>query len=197
MDNIMELAMQIILCLLIASLIGGIIGYLLGKISKCDNDDFEYNKKNKLNDYSKDFIDEENTELDVNDLGGINKTVPSAATAGINSSVFADDGQYNAIGQEIGVRPSSLQTPINGEADDLKEISGIGLKIEDTLQGLGIFNFQQIAQWSNDNIDWIENYLAFKGRVKKEDWIGQAKLLQAGGQTEFSKKVRRGDNQNY
>jgi predicted flap endonuclease-1-like 5' DNA nuclease len=194
----MELAMQIILCLLIAALIGGIIGFLLGKMSKCDNDDYEYGKKDELNDYSKDFVDEVDSELDVNNLGGVNKTLATTAGIGaVSSSVFAENEPHDAIGQEIGVRPSSLQAPINGEADDLKEISGIGLKIEDTLQGLGIFNFQQIAQWSGDNVDWIENYLAFKGRVKKEDWIGQAKLLSAGGQTEFSKKVRRGDNQNY
>lgn len=195
MENIMELAMQIILCLLVAALIGGIIGYLLGKIGKCDGD--EYDKKDKLNDYSQDFM-KEDISLDENNLGGITKNISTSSVAAVGSSVFTDnDTGHSAIGQEIGVRPSSLQAPINGEADDLKEISGIGLKIEDTLQGLGIFNFQQIAGWSNDNIDWIENYLAFKGRVKKEDWIGQAKLLSAGGQTEFSKKVKRGDNQNY
>ncbi len=195
MDNIMELAMQIILCLLAAALIGGIIGYLLGKISKCDSDD-DYDKKDKLNDYSQDFI-KEDEPLNKNNLEGINKITSATSVATVESSVFADNNtQHNALGQEIGVRPNSLQAPINGESDDLKEISGVGLKIEDTLQGLGIFNFQQIAQWSGDNIDWIENYLAFKGRVKKEDWIGQAKLLSAGGQTEFSKKVRRGDNQN-
>jgi predicted flap endonuclease-1-like 5' DNA nuclease len=193
----MELAMQIILCLLAAALIGGIIGYLLGKISKCDND--EYDKKDKLNDYSQDFMKEDDTTLNTNNLEKtLSTTATTAGVGSVASSVFADnDTVHNAIGQEIGVRPSSLQAPINGEADDLKEISGIGLKIEDTLQGLGIFNFQQIAGWSSDNVDWIENYLAFKGRVKKEDWIGQAKLLSAGGQTEFSKKVRQGDNENY
>jgi len=39
MDNLLQLAMEVILCLLIAAIIGGIIGYFLGKISKCDTDE--------------------------------------------------------------------------------------------------------------------------------------------------------------
>ena len=212
MDNIIELAMQIILCLLIAAIIGGIIGYLIGKMSKCDKDDYGYepNLKNELDDYSQALTDNNNEALDEKLLGGITKS-ETTNIAGVGAAagqftkeseekvnlVFERDDTPPAIGQEIGIRPQALKEPLNGEADDLKEISGVGLKIEDTLQTLGIYNFQQIAQWTPDNVDWIENYLTFKGRIKKEDWIGQAKLLAAGGHTEFSKKVRRGDNQNY
>jgi len=107
---------------------------------------------------------------------------------------IADD---YTVGQEIGVRPSSIDKPTNSEIDDLKEVSGIGLKIEEVLNSLGIYHFTQISEWSPENIEWIENYLSIKRRVKKEDWIGQATLLASGGFTDFSKKVQRGENRNY
>ena len=75
-----------------------------------------------------------------------------------------------------------------GDADDLKKISGIGPKIENTLNELGIFHFSQIADWTKANIEWVNAYLSFKGRVEREDWISQARLLAAGGETEFSRR---------
>ena len=86
----------------------------------------------------------------------------------------------------MGIKPPTLEKPENGVADDLKEISGIGIKIEDALNSLGIFHFHQIANWTQDNINWIDNYLVFKGRVNREDWVNQAKLLAVGG----SKKTK-------
>ena len=59
----------------------------------------------------------------------------------------------------------------------MTKISGIGPKIEGQLHELGIFHFDQIAAWSKGNIAWINEHLRFKGRVEREDWIGQAKAL--------------------
>ncbi len=118
-------------------------------------------------------------------------------TADVKENITSSYNNSNSLGQEIGIRPSSLQAPRGGEVDDLKEISGIGLKIEEVLNSLGIYHFDQIADWEPENVEWIENYLSVKRRVLKEDWIGQARLLATGGQTEFSKKVRRGENRNY
>lgn len=195
MDNIIELATQIIICLVIAALIGAIIGYLLGKMSKCDNkediEDFE--TKKELNDYSapnKDTIEATKGK----------STEEIAKVAGTSTAAtmhIQDKDLTAAIGQEVGVRPVQLSDTHDKEIDDLKEISGIGLKVEEVLHSIGIYRFEQIANWNSDNIEWVENYLSFKGRIKKEDWIAQAKLLSAGSQTEFSKRVRRGENPNY
>ncbi|MBL4645314.1 MAG: NADH-quinone oxidoreductase subunit E, partial [Rhizobiales bacterium] len=86
-------------------------------------------------------------------------------------------------------KPSFLATPDGGKADDLKQIKGIGPKIEGTLNGLGVFHFHQISDWSDDNKVWIDGYLSFKGRIDREQWIQQAKVLAAGGETEFAKRV--------
>ena len=65
----------------------------------------------------------------------------------------------------------------NGEADDLKKIDGVGPVIEKKLNDLGIYHFSQIAELSKDQADAIDNAIAFKGRIERDDWLGQAKKL--------------------
>ncbi len=79
-----------------------------------------------------------------------------------------------------GGAPQALSRP-EGEPDDLQQISGIGPGIERTLHQLGIFHFRQIAAFTPENVAWVNQRLRFKGRIEREDWIGQAKRLVAGG----------------
>ncbi|WP_084418786.1 NADH-quinone oxidoreductase subunit NuoE [Henriciella litoralis] len=65
------------------------------------------------------------------------------------------------------------------QADNLKTIKGIGPKIEGQLHGLGIYTFEQIAAWTDDNIKWVDSYLSFRGRIERENWISQAKEFAA------------------
>jgi NADH-quinone oxidoreductase subunit E len=83
--------------------------------------------------------------------------------------------------------PESLAAP-DGEPDDLKRISGIGPGIEKTLHELGVFHFRQIAAFTPQNVAWVNRRLRFKGRIEREDWIGQARTLAAGGETDFSQR---------
>lgn len=71
-----------------------------------------------------------------------------------------------------------------GGQDDLKVISGIGPAIEKKLNGSGITTYQQIADLTDDEVDELEEKLAFKGRVERENWIEQARTLAAGGTLE-------------
>ena len=72
-----------------------------------------------------------------------------------------------------------------GDPDDLQAISGVGPKIEKLLHGLGVFHYRQIAGWTAENVDWVDGYLKFRGRIQREDWIAQASTLAAGGETEL------------
>ena len=92
-----------------------------------------------------------------------------------------------------GNQPKGLAAPRGGKADDLKRIRGIGKQNEGRLHGLGIWHFDQVAAWSADEAKWIGGYLAFPGRIEREDWVGQAKVLATGGQTDFSKRVDKGE----
>jgi len=95
---------------------------------------------------------------------------------------------------EIGKRPPSLSKARSGGADDLKKIKGVGPKLEQLCNDLGFYHFDQIAAWTPDEVAWVdENLEGFKGRVSRDEWVSQAKVLASGGETEFSKRVDEGD----
>ena len=213
MDNLLQLAMQMILCLVIAAIIGAIIGYLLGKMSKCnkneDNGETLHDVTQKeLHDYEQKALPQKESKETKNYIASVTNNTEDTTklhhktlSETVQKELHIEDNKKTNNTQAslkhfdgiAGNRPELLSSPTNGNADDLKEISGIGLKIEEALNELGIFHFDQIASWTNNNAKWIDNYLVFKGRVIREDWIGQAKLLAAGGSTEFSRKVKKGD----
>ena len=71
-----------------------------------------------------------------------------------------------------------LDAPV-GLADDLKRVNGISLKIETKLNDMGLYHFWQFAKLTPDDLNSIDNTLKARGRVHKEDWVGQARKLQA------------------
>ncbi len=90
----------------------------------------------------------------------------------------ASDDEHSLEAAHPGARPAAVEQ--SGTPDDLKIISGIGPKNEMLLHRLGVFYFRQIAEWNDDNIQWVDSYLKFKGRIQREDWVDQAKRLARG-----------------
>ncbi len=80
----------------------------------------------------------------------------------------------------VGARPFALEAP-HGAADDLQRIKGVGPVNEKHLHGLGVFHFDQIAAWTRAEIRWVGTYLAFPGRIDREQWVAQAANLAHGG----------------
>ena len=90
--------------------------------------------------------------------------------------------------------PEFLSAAREGGPDDLKQIKGVGPKLEKTLHEMGIYHFDQISTWGPKEQAWMDDNLAgFKGRATRDNWVEQAKTLAAGGTTEFSSKVKKGD----
>ena len=81
----------------------------------------------------------------------------------------------------------------SGAFDDLKRVRGVGVLIEKKLNSLGVTAYEQIANWTSADIDRISQLLDFKGRIERENWVEQARILASGGQTEFSRRVDRGE----
>lgn len=77
--------------------------------------------------------------------------------------------------------------------DDLKLIKGVGKLIETKLAKEGITQYSQIAAWKKADITDFDEKLSFKGRIERDDWIAQAKILAKGGTTDFSKRAAKGD----
>ncbi len=67
-----------------------------------------------------------------------------------------------------------------GKADDLTRIKGIGPKLNGLCYSLGILRFDQIAAWSAADVAEVDQYLKIKGRIERDRWVDQAKLLAAG-----------------
>ncbi len=70
----------------------------------------------------------------------------------------------------------------DGAPDDLSLIGGVGPKIAEKLNGLGIYHFRQIAAFTPEDVAKVDEVLNFKGRIEREDWIAQAQELAAGGE---------------
>ncbi len=81
----------------------------------------------------------------------------------------------------VAGKPQLFASPPAGGVDDLKQISGVGPKLEKLLNSLGIYTFGQVAAWSADDVAWVDARLTFKGRIARDDWMSQAKALAQGG----------------
>ena len=117
-----------------------------------------------------------------------------AAPAPVAAASEDYDGDGVLEGTDEGEKPSTMAAPREGGGDDLKQIKGVGPKMQDMLNGMGFWHFDQIAAWTDQEVAWVDaNLEGFKGRVSRDGWVEQAKILAAGGETEFSKRVEDGD----
>jgi predicted flap endonuclease-1-like 5' DNA nuclease len=87
-------------------------------------------------------------------------------------------------------RPASIAAPREGRKDDFSLIKGLGPAIESSLNGLGIYHYDQIAEWDQKAVVWIENHFGFKGRITRERWQEQARDL-VRGKPQVARPVRR------
>ncbi len=82
--------------------------------------------------------------------------------------------------------PVRLSGPRGGRADNLKEIEGIGPAMEKLVNELGFYHFDQIAGWSDADVAWVDaNMKTFKGRIVRDRWTAQAKLIVSEGLEAF------------
>lgn len=72
-------------------------------------------------------------------------------------------------------QPAAIARP--GRPDDLKAIAGVGPKLEQVLNGFGIWTYAQMAAWSPEEIAWIEDVIGAPGRIGRDGWVAQAAVL--------------------
>lgn len=85
-----------------------------------------------------------------------------------------------------GIKPAALDAARGGVADKLQTIEGIGPALEKLCHELGIFHFDQIASWGEAEVAWMDSNLkGFRGRVTRDRWVTQAKLILEVGVEEF------------
>jgi len=99
------------------------------------------------------------------------KDIEEAAEPVAPASENGED-EFPSIMEEIHESAEATQ-------DNLKKIKGVGPTIEKTLNDLGIYRFNQIAEMSEYDIDRVAQQLkGFRSRIYREDWVGQARTLQ-------------------
>ena len=82
--------------------------------------------------------------------------------------------------------------PPPSAGDDLTLIKGLGPKLKTLLGELGVTTFAQIAAWDDAEIDRIDSQLGrFEGRIRRDSWVEQAKLLAADNRAEYENQFGR------
>jgi large subunit ribosomal protein L27 len=114
------------------------------------------------------------------------KATGTAVAAAAVTAVVATEDKQNDDAEDL-----SAHIIASDKQDDLKRIGGVGKVIEGKLYALGITSFEQIANLSEEGIEKVDAVLNFKGRIKRDDWLAQAKVLSEGGETEFSQKQKK------
>lgn len=112
----------------------------------------------------------------------------AAALADSGPGIFAGAGEVIAVAAQDEVAaanaadlPRETIAEVGGEADDLRKIKGLGPKLVALLGELGVHRFAQIAAWDDAEIDRIDAQLGtFAGRIRRDNWVEQAKYLSAG-----------------
>jgi len=113
--------------------------------------------------------------------GGATEFARRVKFGAVESSI----GKANA--GDMGKKPAVLKSAKGGKPDNLTLIDGVGNAIEKKMFKLGIFHFSQVAKMSKAELTWLGNAVGFPGRPERENWVGESKILGAGGTTEHAK----------
>ena len=148
-----EIISQILIYFILVALIGLVVGYLIGRASCTKND--SCNKKPK-------------------DTHELNIKQKKSSEGEVSALMNSDSSNKK---QEVGEKPTLLSAPREGEKDNLQLIKGVGKVLEKLLNDTGIYHFDQIANLTKEEIKWLDNSMAFPGRIERENWVSQAKDL--------------------
>ena len=95
------------------------------------------------------------------------------------------DAIEDVVDQFIGIdsHPSGAVKPAG---DALTQLKGLGPKAASLLNALGVTSFAQIASWNDADVAAIDTQMgAFKGRIARDRWVDQARLLARGDTAAF------------
>ena len=139
-----------------------------------------FKKRRRQNSRRKNGHRQDLTVLRITGIEANGKSAKAEASAPAPKAAAAEKAAPAAAEEVKGVAPAAVNAPEGGKGDDLKKISGVGPKLEEKLNGLGIYYYSQIAAFTPENVAYVDDTLSFHGRIDRDDWISQAKALAAG-----------------
>ena len=172
----------IALLLLAAFLVGGVLGYLArryvlpgkGRTTRHRAQTAEEILEREMN-AADEAIDAETGSETA--MAPADDGAPAGPPAGVEiapSPVHTENAQAEAMRE-----PPLLSEPRDGKRDNLKKIKGIGPKLEEELNGVGVYHFDQVAGWDDQSAAWIDAKLDLRGRIARDGWVAQAQALVA------------------
>ena len=121
------------------------------------------------------------------------KAAPKAEAAAQPDSKLAGPVLVEVTPAE-GMQPQGLDAPRGGKADDLKVMEGIGPVLERLCNDLGIFHYDQIARWGSEEVAFMDHNLkGFRGRVSRDKWVAQARIIVEEGIDRFLERAKTND----
>ncbi len=118
--------------------------------------------------------------------------VAASGRSGAKKAGAREEETPASTGEGEAMPAHGLAAPMGGKADNLQMISGVGPKLEKVLHELGIYHFSQIAAWTEKDIAEVDERLKFKGRIERDEWVRQARLLAAGRLEDFEREYGTG-----
>jgi predicted flap endonuclease-1-like 5' DNA nuclease len=88
---------------------------------------------------------------------------------------IAEAGEQTPVAEARIGEVTAISDGAPGSRDDLQLIAGIGPAMEKKLNACGVFTYRELAMLTDQDIERIEAVIKFAGRVRREDWVGQAK----------------------
>lgn len=109
---------------------------------------------------------------------------PLAEGHGLTTEIA--DAVEDVVDQFMGINSHASGEPAKGPGDTLTQLKGLGPKAASILADLGVTRFEQIASWNEADVAAIDAQMgAFKGRITRDRWVDQAKLLAKGDTAAF------------
>lgn len=180
----LEIASEIVICLLLAALIGFAIGYLVGKSQSQKSIPVTNSERKEPEVITSGIEEDPKAEPSPAEETKVSEEVEIPTENAIEQALEALEAMEDIEEQEnetakkddeAGQEPELLSQPRDGGKDNLTQIKGIGPKLEEKLNAVGIYHFEQIANWSESNMIWLEAHTLFASRTKKELWIVESK----------------------
>jgi predicted flap endonuclease-1-like 5' DNA nuclease len=102
-------------------------------------------------------------------------TAPKPASTKTKATRAKSSAAKQAGKKAPASKPAAKSKPAKSKPDDLTELKGVGPKAAKALNAEGVTTFAQIAAWSKSDIERWDEKLTARGRITRDDWVGQAK----------------------
>jgi len=173
------LIVQVFILLLLVGVLGLVFGWYLSRISAANAHSSLQARLRTAEGDARELRAELDSMTTAKNNADIERRLLSDELADMRARQDAAERSTGSGGSIAGA--AMPKSPVEDEdgTDDLQQIKGIGPKIAGILQELGIQRFEQIATWTPEKVDWVNERLRFKGRIEREEWIAQARALMA------------------